>query len=74
MNAGWKVNNYAEGIHVVPVDDAGEHEEISIGDTSPICNCLCGPRRLKENNKYIFIHSSFDGREGLEWATEILNK
>lgn len=72
MDKEWRVEVYAESTHVVPVDDDDEHEEIAYGDTDPICNCLCHPRRLKEGNRYIFVHSSFDGREGLEWTAQIL--
>lgn len=53
-------------IHVLPVDDLRPHEETS--------TCPCGPRVITENGTMICIHNSFDGREGLEWANEILNQ
>jgi hypothetical protein len=64
--------------HVLPLDDAEEHIDSSWEDNSypfdpvPQCDCPCHPRREYEKDICIFIHSSFDGREGLEWANEIL--
>ena len=54
-------------IHVHPLDDLEEHD---INST----NCKCKPTIIKEGNEFIVIHNSFDGREGVEWANEILNK
>lgn len=52
-------------IHVMPIDDIEEHEEST--------TCKCEPKVLHENGEMIVVHNSFDGREGVEWANEILN-
>lgn len=40
----------------------------------PYCDCPCEPElREVENDGLLIIHNSFDGREGIEWAEEILN-
>lgn len=39
------------------------------------CSCKCSPRiQYEDNGGAIVIHNSFDGREGIEWTNEILNK
>lgn len=38
-----------------------------------ICECPCIPIVKEEGDGYMIIHNSFDGREGVEWANEILN-
>jgi hypothetical protein len=54
-------------IHVYPLDDIEEH--YIIGTT-----CKCQPNVIIENDsEIIVVHNSFDGREGIEWANEILN-
>lgn len=50
--------------HVTPINDLEEHEESS--------TCKCKPRLLFEEGYMIFMHNSFDGREAVEWANEIL--
>lgn len=52
-------------INVYPINDLKEHELSS--------TCECVPRIEVENGEMILIHNSFDGREGLEKANEILN-
>jgi hypothetical protein len=52
--------------HVLPTNDLEEHEEST--------TCKCEPRVLYENGEMIIVHNSFDGREGVEIANEILNK
>lgn len=52
--------------HVLPVDDLKEHEEST--------TCECEPTVKWENDNIIVIHNSYDGREGIEWVNEILNK
>jgi hypothetical protein len=54
-----------EVYHISPVNDLKEHRE------SYICHCL--PEVKHENGNMIVVHNSFDGREGIEWANEILN-
>lgn len=55
----------SESIHVYPLDDTEEHELLS--------TCKCEPRLEIVNGTMIFIHNSFDGREGVEITNEILN-
>jgi hypothetical protein len=45
-------------IHIIPVNDIKEHEELS--------TCECCPRLEIENGEMIFIHNSYDGRESKE--------
>ena len=52
--------------HVMPANDLKQHRQ------SYICHCL--PRVEYESGSMIIVHSSFDGREGVEWTNEILNK
>ena len=66
-------------IQVSPFDDEIENTEeveweIMPLDDAPLSKCTCGARREVENNKWLIIHNSFDGREGLEWAQEIFAK
>lgn len=57
-------------IHVYPLDDLEEHDDSENGNT-----CHCNPKVIIEpNSEIIVVHNSFDGREGVEWANEILNK
>jgi hypothetical protein len=52
-------------IHVYPLDDIEEHCIIGT-------DCKCNPI-IESNAEIIIVHNSFDGREGVEWANEILN-
>jgi hypothetical protein len=54
-----------EIFHVLPVNDIKEHRESYV--------CHCQPKVQNESGNMIIIHNSFDGREGVEWANEILN-
>lgn len=58
--------NESEIYHVIPLNDLREHLETIIPP------CPCNPRIERENDSVICIHNSFDGREGLEMAKEIL--
>ena len=55
-------------IHVYPLNDIEEHDiETTL--------CKCEPRIIAESNSdIIVVHNSFDGREGIEWTNELLNK
>lgn len=53
-------------IHILPINDLQEHEEET--------TCKCEPRVIFENGEMIVVHNSFDGREAVEMANEILNK
>lgn len=53
--------------HVTPTDDLKPHA--NAGTT-----CECEPRvEFSESGDMIVIHNSYDGREGVEWANELLN-
>jgi hypothetical protein len=57
-------------VHVYPLDDIEEHDTSDNGNT-----CKCDPQVIiQDNAEIIVVHNSFDGREGVEWANEILNK
>jgi hypothetical protein len=50
--------------HVTPNDDLAPHEEST--------TCSCEPEVLFVDGHMIVVHSSFDGREGVEMAKELL--
>lgn len=61
--------------HVVPVDDIVPHDEVTTYREGqlPVCLCICKSEHVEqENGAMIIIHNSFDGREGVEWAKEVL--
>lgn len=71
--------------HVFPIDDSEEHlqksEWVSNVDSqgnvnmSLYCSCKCRSSvDYLENGGIIVVHDAFDGRLGIEWANEILNK
>lgn len=69
----WNVIPIDDFIHVVPVDDIENHTtELAWVGLMHMFTCKCKPRLEFEKDKIIIIHSSFDGREGLEWANELL--
>lgn len=77
----WEVVNMHNGfIQVIPLDDLSDHSTITPKEKDGIgslntSDCPCSPRlEFTQNGYTIIIHNSFDGREGLEWATDILNK
>ena len=67
--------------HIYPVNDEYEHNLSTEYDMANQikCRCRCQPKLEFHNNHEGFIvglsviHNSFDGREGVEWANEILN-
>lgn len=61
--------------HVYPVNDEKGHylECVYPIDGIPYCPCECNPKWEEEGEALLIIHNSFDGREGVEWANEILN-
>jgi hypothetical protein len=63
-------------IHVVPVDDEKGHTEkcimVPLSSDGNFSMCHCEPKEEIVNDTLIVIHNSFDGREGVEWANEIL--
>lgn len=53
-------------IHAYPINDLEQHD---LEGTQ----CKCNPKVIIEPNaKIIIVHNSFDGREGVELANEIL--
>lgn len=56
-------------IHIHPLNDIKEHDTSDKGNT-----CHCNPTVVVAGNEIFVTHNSFDGREGVEWANEILNK
>lgn len=64
-------------IHIYPKDEEDDHIIFltypAIGE--PYSECKCEPWfKPLENGHIAVIHASFNGREGVEWATEILNQ
>ena len=62
--------------HIAPYQDINKHilECFYCKNGIPICNCKCKPRtEVVEEGKFLIIHNSFDGREGIEWVKDILN-
>jgi hypothetical protein len=67
--------------HVYHVDDIKEHHlwsDFRAGQL-PSCKCECHPEHKElcpdesgEPTAMVIVHNSFDGREGVEWANEIL--
>ena len=64
--SGWGVfQDYPDEWHIRPLDEPDHmHDKM----------CHCNPRVIVENGIDIVNHSSFDGRECLEEALEILKK
>jgi hypothetical protein len=61
--------------HIFPLDDLDKHIfqcEYPVYGT-PFCPCKCNPEWKEEDDALLIVHNSFDGREGVEWANEILN-
>lgn len=56
-------------LHVHPLNDIKEHDTSDKGNT-----CHCNPIVRIESGEMVVIHNSFDGREGVEWAFEILKQ
>jgi len=45
-------------LHILPINDLEEHEELS--------TCKCNPKLIEENGELILVHNSFDKREVIE--------
>jgi len=52
--------------NIIPRNDLKQHSEDS--------TCNCEPRIIEESGELIIIHNSYDGREAVEMANEIINK
>lgn len=62
--------------HVTPINDIQRHIEKTDYDITKgiICLCKCSPTyEYPLGGGCVVIHNSFDGREGVEWANEIIN-
>lgn len=63
--------------HVYPVNDEREHD-LTVNYRPiglPYCACECRPEHKElENGAMVIVHNSWDGREGVEWANEILEQ
>jgi hypothetical protein len=51
--------------HIIPVGDLKEHTDSEF--------CECEPKVEESDGNVFIVHNSYDGREGVEWAKEILN-
>ena len=62
--------------HIYPVDDLEDHflECVYPVIGIPYCPCKCEPVFEEKNDALIIVHNSFDGREAVEWANEILKQ
>lgn len=52
--------------HILPNNDSDTHIEKDY--------CKCKPKIEVFEDRILIIHNSFDGREAVEWANEIINK
>lgn len=61
--------------HVHPLNDLEEHylECVYPAIGHPYCPCKCDPYFKEDGEVLLIVHNSFDGREGVEWANELLN-
>ena len=64
--------------HVLPINDIEEHSEeveMALGFI-PVskCKCMAQPQLDPDSGGWVIVHNSFDGREALEEANEILNQ
>jgi hypothetical protein len=62
--------------HVYPTNDSEDHYLECVYPTvgDPYCPCECKPVLKEVEGGWIIVHNSFDGREGVEWVNELLNK
>jgi hypothetical protein len=74
MKKDWSINKDGSVTHVVPNNDLKPHVEDFQERGLPACRCSCKPEiKFFENPRYwIVIHNSWDGREVVEWAEDIL--
>lgn len=76
----WKIQEHDGWVETFPEDEYHLHSHI-VGFkksfmTTPtlFCKCDCIPRIEKEGEIFLVHHNSFDGREGVEWANEVLKQ
>ena len=53
-------------ICIVPINDFKPHDDFN-------SMCECEPSLIMENEEMILVHNSYDGREYVEQANEIIN-
>lgn len=60
--------------HIYPRNDLEDHylECVYPVIGHPYCPCKCEPVFKEEGDALLIVHNSFDGREGVEIANEIL--
>lgn len=60
--------------HIIPIEDLQEHsEDMLVFMGIPASKCACSPKIEPVTlDSCLVVHNSFDGREGLEMAKEIL--
>lgn len=77
----WRYVEYEGYWEVYPDDEYYQHDFkvwqrfLEDGTEENKSKCACKPRVIYqevEPFKLIIVHNSFDGREGVEWANEIL--
>lgn len=61
----WGVFYFLDDIHILPNNDEHTH--------AVDVDCACGPSQEYHHGVLIVTHNSFDGREGVEWANELLD-
>jgi hypothetical protein len=64
LQTEWKTHEYG-----TIVDGRPKHNV----EQRLICKCKCVVRIIEENGSFVIVHSSFDGREGVEIANEIIS-
>ncbi len=73
----WKIVEHDGWVETYPWDEEAIHDHVIYTkqgqDQSFFCECKCGPRLSIENGIILINHNSFDGREGVEWANELIN-
>jgi len=66
----WKMQERGDSIQVFPLGDKEKHLTLSYGDS---IKCECKPIVDITHDTPIVIHNSFDCREAVEMAEEILS-
>ena len=67
-STGWGVYENTDSIHVLPVNEYDQHSSDGIEGLW----CKCKPRSEKTKSRILIVHNSFDQREIVEQAREIL--
>jgi hypothetical protein len=71
----WEVKVNGAVIHVIQEGDVKPHSEETEWSVRTLLTskCSCGTRvEVNEHGSWVIIHSSFNGREGVEWANDLL--